>query len=114
MSAALSLVPPLTLPPVRCAPWCSEGRGHTGASFPDDQYCSSDVPDDVMVIGNGGGELNVGLVAKPGQPVAVEICVISDRHSSYAAVPVEIARRYALAILATCDLEDSITRDGVA
>ena len=30
---------PATLPPVKCAPWCKDGTGHTDAHHPDDQWC---------------------------------------------------------------------------
>lgn len=31
----------LSLPPIDCTPWCTEGTGHTDAGHPDDQWCSS-------------------------------------------------------------------------
>lgn len=30
-----------SLPPVKCASWCTSGDGHTGAHSPGDQWCSS-------------------------------------------------------------------------
>ena len=31
-----------TLPAVVCAPWCSQGDGHTAVHHPEDQYCISE------------------------------------------------------------------------
>ena len=33
--------PQQTLPPIQCAPWCTDGDGHPGNWHPQDQYCTS-------------------------------------------------------------------------
>jgi len=35
-------IAPATLPPVTCAPWCTDGEGHRDELLWEDQYCSSD------------------------------------------------------------------------
>jgi hypothetical protein len=35
-------IAPATLPPVTCAPWCTDGEGHRDELMWEDQYCSSD------------------------------------------------------------------------
>ena len=112
-AATLTLVPPVTLPPVRCAPWCSEGHGHIHADAPEDQFCYSDVVDDSMSVGEDG-EVDVSLITAPGQPVVVELSVAGNGRSACLSMTLDEARRYALAILATCDLEVGATRGGAA
>ncbi len=112
-AATLTLVPPVTLPPVRCAPWCSEGRGHIHADAPEDQFCYSNVDDDSMSIGEDG-EVDVSLTTAPSQPVVVELSVAGNGNNACLSMNVAEARRFALAVLATCDLEDGVGRGGAA
>ncbi len=113
MSAALCLVPPLTLPPIRCASWCWDGNGHIGAGHVEDQFCVSNLPGDTIDIGEDS-QVAASLLALPGQQAEVEVAVVTGLRAAVIRLAPSDARRFALAILTACDLENGVTRGGAA